>query len=114
MGTFEQAMAECGSLMTPNLCDDPSVVDEFVQMLDDAHRLHRFKSTANFMWTGTKRYNETHFRGDSWTSNAKLKDCALKYRRKWTNSVKLKKRFQVVSLVKPRTRLEPDINARKL
>ena len=87
MGTFDQAMEKCGSLMTPDLCDDPLAVETLVQLLTDAHRLRKF--AARFMWTGTKRFNETHFRGEEWISIGQLKKCVWKPRRKWTNSIKL-------------------------
>ena len=85
LGTLDQAMVKCGSLMTPHLCGSSSAVDSLVQLLSDAHKLRKFEFPARFMWTGTKRYNATHFRGSRWITTAELKNCDWKTRRKLTH-----------------------------
>ena len=66
-GTFDDARVECDEkIMTPNMCDDPSLVDLLLQLLNDAQHRNEIDSVVSrpFMWTGMRRYNETHFRQD--------------------------------------------------
>ena len=86
LGTLEQALSDCDNLlMTPNLCDsDASAGDKLAQLVKEANRLSKFewRFMSSFIWTGTKRYNETHFRGQKWINTTQLNNCVSRNRKR--------------------------------
>ena len=62
VGTLDEAHADCGGeLLTPDLCDvNQSTTDTLMGLVREADRLNLI-SRRNHMWTGIRRFNETHF-----------------------------------------------------
>ena len=83
LGTFDRAIVDCyGRLMTPNLCDDTTKTrDQLTELFKQAQRVSQFDLASRFMWTGTKRYNETHFHGEKWINTTQLDNCVWNRRR---------------------------------
>ena len=66
VGTLDDARSDCGEsgLMTPDLCDEnQSTSDTLIALVRDADRISNGLTTRReYMWTGTRRYNMTHYR----------------------------------------------------
>lgn len=65
VGTLDEARSDCGEhgLITPDLCDENQpITDTLIALIRDADRLSNGMTRRNYMWTGTRRYNLTHYR----------------------------------------------------
>lgn len=71
IGQLHEARAKCGrnGILTPDLCNDTTMRKRVVQLANDAQRLFNLEPLSN-MWTGTERFNATHFyEASKWTTN---------------------------------------------
>lgn len=66
VGTLDDARSDCGEsgLMTPDLCDEnQSTSDTLISLVRDADRISNGLTTRReYMWTGIRRHNMTHYR----------------------------------------------------
>lgn len=74
MGFLAQAVEKCDEIMTLDLCEDANMAEKIRKLVNDAQRQYGIEPLS-FMWTGTRRYNATHFQKNKRTWPTNFESC---------------------------------------